>query len=164
MVYRTIITMKGGVDHHFPQSSGNKGGVITRVKQVKEPRGITCRGQKKANKGAIRTRARRRVSRREVHWMREEYTDHNKQVTKENREPKIYSESLPELSESLESDEWSLSTFRVAGAVAEPRGWSKSAMRCSSCRIFSASTSSSMLFRFSPPVPVPLPVRFRFVG
>jgi hypothetical protein len=73
-----------------------------------------------------------------------------------------HSESLPELSESLESDERSLSPATCGAGRA--LGFEKRAMRSSSILIFSASTSSSMLFRFKPPVPVPFPVRFRFVA
>ena len=81
-----------------------------------------------------------------------------------------YSESLPELSSELESEEWSLSApcaaagaCEMAEAAAAPP-FSKSAMRSSRTRIFSASTSSSMLFRLRPPVPVPLPVLARLAG
>lgn len=74
----------------------------------------------------------------------------------------FYSDSLPELSEpELESDECSLSLVLRTGAETEAPPPSKRAMRSSSCRIFSASFSSSILFRLRPPVPVPLPVRFR---
>ena len=78
---------------------------------------------------------------------------------------KFQSDSLPELSDpELESEEWSLSTSRLVAVGAMPVEFcSKSAIRCSNCRIFSASTSSSMLFRFSPPVPVPFP-RLLLVG
>jgi hypothetical protein len=78
---------------------------------------------------------------------------------------KFQSDSLPELSDpELESEEWSLSTSRLVAVGGMPVAFvSKSAIRCSSCRIFSASTSSSMLFRFSPPVPVPFP-RLLLVG
>lgn len=83
-----------------------------------------------------------------------------------------HSESLPELSDaSLESDDASLCALPACAEadtlppppppLAPP---SKRRMRSSSWRIFSASTSSSMLLRFSPPVPVPLPVRLRFVA
>ena len=77
----------------------------------------------------------------------------------------FHSESLPELSDpELESEEWSLSTSGLVATGVMPVAFcSKSAIRCSSCRIFSASTSSSILFRFSPPVPVPFP-RLLLVG
>ena len=93
-------------------------------------------------------------------------TNTEKDVHSRSSEP-LHSESLPELSNpELESEESPLSASRlvwgVAAAAADaPPRFSKSSMRSSSCRIFSASFSSSMLFRLSPPVPVPFPVRLR---
>ena len=81
----------------------------------------------------------------------------------------VYSESLPELSSELESEEWSVSSPCAAAgacdaATAAAPPLSKRAILSSRTRIFSASTSSSMLLRFRPPVPVPFPVRARLAG
>lgn len=77
-----------------------------------------------------------------------------------------HSDSLPELSSELESEEWSLSCRGMGaevGTAVFPEGLSNSFIRSSSCRIFSASAFSSMLLRLRPPVPVPFPVaRLRF--
>jgi hypothetical protein len=79
-----------------------------------------------------------------------------------------HSESLPESLESLESLDLSPSppfappTPGVSPPFVVAVPFSNKAILASRALIFSASTSSSILFRFSPPVPVPLPVRARF--
>lgn len=81
---------------------------------------------------------------------------------------KVHSESLAELSSELDSaEECSLSSAGPAPFAPPPDArppCSKDFSFSSSARIFFVSTSSSMLFRFSPPVPVPLPVRGRLTG
>ena len=76
----------------------------------------------------------------------------------------LHSDSL-ELSDADEPEDSPLSASRLTGttgaAADAPPRFSKSSIRSSSRRIFSASFSSSMLLRLSPPVPVPLPVRLR---
>ena len=80
----------------------------------------------------------------------------------------IHSESLAELSSELDSaEECSLSSAGAAPLVAPPDArppCSNDFSFSSNARIFFVSTSSSMLFLFSPPVPVPFPVRGRLTG
>lgn len=79
-----------------------------------------------------------------------------------------HSESLAELSSELDSaDECSLMSAAVTPFDPPPDArppCSNDLSFSSRARIFFVSTSSSMLFRFSPPVPVPLPVRGRLTG
>ena len=95
--------------------------------------------------------------------------DNDVYKSKEEACPDVHSESLAELSSELDSaEECSLASPAAAAPFEAPpdaRLFGSNALSLSSsARIFFVSTSSSMLFRFSPPVPVPLPVRGRFTG
>lgn len=83
------------------------------------------------------------------------------------KETAPHSESLAELSSELDSEEWSLMSAAAAPLLPPPEArppFSNDLSFSSSARIFFDSTSSSILFRFKPPVPVPLPVRGRLTG